>query len=93
MYGPVRTVVWGDGRGDLPSYPIRQRQDFTAEIPKNLSHPCQKNSESSIDIDMAMPYHYADVLTLAYRYQWGMTTWKLMASHSLSIGVGLQRRV
>ncbi len=22
MYGPVRTVVWGDGKGDLPSHPI-----------------------------------------------------------------------
>ena len=22
VYGPVRTVVWGDGKGDLPSHPI-----------------------------------------------------------------------
>jgi hypothetical protein len=23
VYGPVRTVVWEDGRGDLPCYPVR----------------------------------------------------------------------
>jgi hypothetical protein len=24
VYGPVRTVVWEDGRGDPPSYPIEE---------------------------------------------------------------------
>ncbi len=25
--GPVRTVVWGDGKGNLPSHPIASRQN------------------------------------------------------------------
>ena len=28
MYGPVRTVVWEDGRGDSPSYPILATEMF-----------------------------------------------------------------
>ena len=32
MYGPVRTVVWGDGRGDPPSYPIMWTLDGAKDM-------------------------------------------------------------